>query len=269
MGTIFYLKHIISNKSKQIDIGFVNKLYATMSAKDTLRSDIYYRFHKNCLELEYYAKSVSPFIYENPLLENEEIVTMHSHEFGDIRCVVTKNDLEEYLFHGKTVHYEYDRIEIEGDPDELNIFLSNLHRNKITYIKSNRLVQAGNGTMILDASDHDFYFSSSYPHYKVIEKIPSKNNPIECSRFDVISLSNPDSLWSRKFTECLDELLEHPEYYDYGIESVKFYCAGSVLLMVQYEKENSEWKFYQHNDLLQYAANKELVLTLDKIGYYH
>jgi len=265
MGNLVNLRHIISNNTKRLDGQFVSNLYESSKSANILRSNIYYEIGPNYIRVEYVAKSIPEFIYENEILNKESILTIYSSDFGLADSYIIFDSKFKGDFNFKRTYFEFEEIEIEGSNKDISNFLNYLH--KTNHIKHNREKWnlKENGTMQLNTHNNEIFFASNNLEYKMLE-VKSEKNSLIVNDFELISISNTNRAMSERFVNCFYNLINNPEEFN-ELRKLKFIKQDKVIAMIEFDIVSNKWKMLQQEDLVPYVSNIEFVNEMNKIVY--
>lgn len=265
MGNLVNLRHIVTNNANRLNSQFVKSLYLFSNSENLLRSNIYYDLTPNYIRIEYVAKSIPKFIYENEILKYESIITIYSSDFGlaDSYIIFNSNFSGEFKY--KRTYFEFDGIEIEGSSLEISNFLNYLYKTNHIKHNSEKWKLEENGTIQMNTHNHEMFLSNPGLEYE-IKDVKNKHNTLIENDFELISLSNTNRVMSERFVSCFYNLINNPEEFS-ELQKLKLIKQGKVIAMIEFDKEINKWKMLQQSDLIPFISNNDFTNALQKIAY--
>ena len=265
MGNLANIRHIVTNSANRLNSQFVKNLCIFSDSENTLRSNIYYSLNQNYIRIEYIAKAIPKFIYENEILNSESIITVYSSDSGLADSFIIFNSKFNRDFNYKRPYFEFDKIEIEGSSTDISYFLNYLHKTNHIKHNSEKWVLQENGTIQMNTHNNEMFFTSQRKGYELVEINHKKDALIE-NDFELISLSNSNRTMSQRFVSCFYNLLNKPEEFS-ELRKLKLIKQDKIIAMIEFEKEKGKWKMLQQNDLIPFVSNNEFTNELKKIAY--
>lgn len=265
MGNLVNLRHIVTNKAKSLDSQFVKDLYEVLLGENILRSHIYYQLNPKYIRIEYVAKSISNFIFENKILLDESIITIYSSDFGLADSYIIFDSTFKGEFRFKRTYFEFDEIEIEGSSREISNFLNYLYKTNHIKHNSEKWSLNENGTIQMNTHNHQMLCTNHKTELITIE-VKHKNESLIENDFELISISNTNQTMSERFVSCFYNLINKPEEFS-ELRRLKLIKQGKIIAMIEFETENGKWKMLQQNDLIPFVSNNEFTNELKKIAY--
>lgn len=265
MGNLVNLRHIVTNITKKLDSQFVKDLYEFAKSENILRSNIYYQVNLNYIRIEYVAKSIPKFIYENSILKEESIITIYSSDFGLADSYILFNSKFNGDFNMKRTFFEYDEIEIEGSSTDISNFLNYLNKSNNIKHNTEKWNWKENGTIQMNTHNDSLFFASQSVEYKLLQETNEKDTYID-NDFELISISNTNKIISERFVTCFYSLINNPDEFN-ELRSLKFKKQNKVIVRIEFREELNKWKMQQLKDLIPYLSNKEIISELNKIAY--
>lgn len=272
MGSSVNIKHIITNRKKLLGVRFAEELFNNMLTLNTLQSNVHYEITEKYLKIEYFSKYIPLFIFENPIIKFEDILTIDSNDQGNRDILFVFNSEWDGNFNHEDCFYEFDQFEVTGDREEIHIFQQYLYHSNDSFEITDRWVKKTSGRLILHATNQKLAneytsYVDRYSRFRLIEDHKEYEPILLNESCWISSFTCEDDTLNQRLERILQEMFYHPELYHLKIESVRFSRHNHTIFLAKFNTEKSEWEFFHNDDLWSMLSNPKLATTLNEIGY--